>query len=306
MTPYSLNPPGPSIQAGQTQLFNISPNNQDCRTIFNIFDPRKTRIEIGGLRDNYHQQDDKMMVLHDGSSSNSNKSSFNNNISPEPVVVMVDPIISSACDQQHNLPYEEESKNIDDHGSGNKWMSSKMRLMKKMMRPSMSPTTDKAINSGLESSSSRYSQRSLCNNNASSTTRVCSDCNTSTTPLWRSGPKGPKSLCNACGIRQRKARRAMTKAINGLITPITCAKTRVHNKEKKSRANHFAQFKNKYKSTTTTSAGSSEGVRKLEYLKDFAISLRSNNSDFEQGFPRDEVAEAALLLMDLSCGFVHL
>ena len=101
----------------------------------------------------------------------------------------------------------------------------------------------------------------------------------------------------------------MTKATSGLITPITCAKTRVHNKEKKSRANHFAQFKNKYKSTTTTTTttvGSSEGVRKLEYLKDFAISLRSNNSDFEQGFPRDEVAEAALLLMDLSCGFVHL
>ncbi|KAG9137464.1 hypothetical protein Leryth_019888 [Lithospermum erythrorhizon] len=34
------------------------------------------------------------------------------------------------------------------------------------------------------------------------------DCNTTKTPLWRSGPKGPKSLCNACGIRQRKARRA--------------------------------------------------------------------------------------------------
>ncbi|KAH1212368.1 putative GATA transcription factor 22 [Glycine max] len=287
MTPYSLNPPGPSIQAGQNQLFNISPNNQDCRTFFNIFDPRQTSIEIGG---------------------NCN-SSFN--ISPE-TVVMVDPL-SSACDRR-NLPSEEESKN-NDHGSGNKWMSSKMRLMKKMMRPSISPTTDKAINSsprfqnhqGLESR--RYSQRSPRNNNGSSTPRVCSDCNTSTTPLWRTGPKGPKSLCNACGIRQRKARRAMAEAANGLVTPIACEKTRLHNKEKKSRMNHFAQFKNKYKSTTTTTTttvGSSEGVRKLEYFNNFAISLRSNNSDFEQMFPRDEVAEAALLLMDLSCGFVHL
>ena len=73
------------------------------------------------------------MVLHDGSSSNCS-SSFN--ISPE-AVVMVDPL-SSACDRR-NLPSEEESKN-NDHGSGNKWMSSKMRLMKKMMRPSISPT----------------------------------------------------------------------------------------------------------------------------------------------------------------------
>ncbi|XP_010274656.1 PREDICTED: GATA transcription factor 20-like [Nelumbo nucifera] len=37
--------------------------------------------------------------------------------------------------------------------------------------------------------------------------RVCVDCKTSKTPLWRSGPAGPKSLCNACGIRQRKRRR---------------------------------------------------------------------------------------------------
>lgn len=45
--------------------------------------------------------------------------------------------------------------------------------------------------------------------------RVCSDCNTTKTPLWRSGPCGPKSLCNACGIRQRKARRAMMAAASG-------------------------------------------------------------------------------------------
>ncbi|KAG1368072.1 GATA transcription factor 16 [Cocos nucifera] len=37
--------------------------------------------------------------------------------------------------------------------------------------------------------------------------RVCSDCRTSKTPLWRGGPNGPKSLCNACGIRYRKQRR---------------------------------------------------------------------------------------------------
>uniref|UniRef100_A0ACD5UGB0 Uncharacterized protein n=1 Tax=Avena sativa TaxID=4498 RepID=A0ACD5UGB0_AVESA len=43
--------------------------------------------------------------------------------------------------------------------------------------------------------------------------RTCSDCNTTKTPLWRSGPCGPKSLCNACGIRQRKARRAMMASV---------------------------------------------------------------------------------------------
>ncbi|CAN6468291.1 unnamed protein product [Victoria cruziana] len=38
--------------------------------------------------------------------------------------------------------------------------------------------------------------------------RVCVDCQTTKTPLWRSGPRGPKSLCNACGIRYRKRRKA--------------------------------------------------------------------------------------------------
>ncbi|KAJ0232286.1 GATA transcription factor 16 [Hirschfeldia incana] len=39
--------------------------------------------------------------------------------------------------------------------------------------------------------------------------KTCADCGTSKTPLWRSGPAGPKSLCNACGIRNRKKRRGV-------------------------------------------------------------------------------------------------
>ncbi|KAK9136758.1 hypothetical protein Sjap_007352 [Stephania japonica] len=39
--------------------------------------------------------------------------------------------------------------------------------------------------------------------------KSCSDCQTTKTPLWRGGPAGPKSLCNACGIRYRKKRRAL-------------------------------------------------------------------------------------------------
>eukprot|EP00249_Psilotum_nudum_P009910 c22229_g1_i1 orf=463-2115(-) len=43
--------------------------------------------------------------------------------------------------------------------------------------------------------------------NGRSTLRICSHCGTTKTPLWRSGPQGPKSLCNACGIRFKKSRR---------------------------------------------------------------------------------------------------
>ncbi|EFH61433.1 hypothetical protein ARALYDRAFT_479155 [Arabidopsis lyrata subsp. lyrata] len=40
------------------------------------------------------------------------------------------------------------------------------------------------------------------------TKRTCVDCGTIRTPLWRGGPAGPKSLCNACGIKSRKKRQA--------------------------------------------------------------------------------------------------
>ncbi|CAF2127865.1 GATA transcription factor 17 [Brassica napus] len=40
------------------------------------------------------------------------------------------------------------------------------------------------------------------------TKRTCVDCGTLRTPLWRGGPAGPKSLCNACGIKSRKKRQA--------------------------------------------------------------------------------------------------
>ncbi|XP_010509263.1 PREDICTED: GATA transcription factor 29-like [Camelina sativa] len=38
------------------------------------------------------------------------------------------------------------------------------------------------------------------------TLRKCTNvnCNALTTPMWRRGPLGPKSLCNACGIKFRK------------------------------------------------------------------------------------------------------
>ena len=130
--------------------------------------------------------------MHDGSSSNNNQVCNSTFISPQPV--MEDPSI--ACD--HNLvPFykvgEQDSKN--GHGSA-KWMPSKVRLMKKMMmKPSSSAATeDKSIINTTPSprfQNQGHSQRSP-RNNGDSTTRVCSDCNTSTTPLWRSGPNGPK------------------------------------------------------------------------------------------------------------------
>ncbi|PON76790.1 GATA transcription factor [Parasponia andersonii] len=39
-----------------------------------------------------------------------------------------------------------------------------------------------------------------------STTKRCTHCEVTNTPQWREGPLGPKTLCNACGVRYRSGR----------------------------------------------------------------------------------------------------
>ncbi|XP_076916022.1 GATA transcription factor 18-like [Bidens hawaiensis] len=48
--------------------------------------------------------------------------------------------------------------------------------------------------------------------------RRCSNCDTTSTPLWRNGPRGPKSLCNACGIRYKKEERRANAAAAAAVT----------------------------------------------------------------------------------------
>ncbi|XP_071701758.1 GATA transcription factor 19-like [Rutidosis leptorrhynchoides] len=46
--------------------------------------------------------------------------------------------------------------------------------------------------------------------------RRCANCDTTSTPLWRNGPRGPKSLCNACGIRYKKEKKRAS-ATTGVV-----------------------------------------------------------------------------------------
>lgn len=103
--------------------------------------------------------------------------------------------------------------------------------------------------------------------------RCCADCRTTKTPLWRGGPAGPKSLCNACGIRYRKKRRAMLGLNNR------------EEKEKKERGKH--------------KLGVSFKLRLLSLGRD--VSLESCLLQKDRKLAEEE--EAAVLLMALSCGF---
>ncbi|KAE9603647.1 putative transcription factor C2C2-GATA family [Lupinus albus] len=84
---------------------------------------------------------------------------------------MADP--SNARD--HNLSMykiELQEENKSSYESA-RYMSSKIRLTRKMGSSSNNPSS--------------YKSNSIIS-------RVCADCNTSSTPLWRTGPNGPKVI----------------------------------------------------------------------------------------------------------------
>lgn len=113
--------------------------------------------------------------------------------------------------------HERETNNIGGEGGGEeegrssnyitrpksvKWMSSKMRLMQKMTsnNPDLPPGTTDHIPAEISehkfqihAQPREISETSFSSNgNNTATVRVCSDCHTNSTPLWRSGPLGPK------------------------------------------------------------------------------------------------------------------
>ncbi|KAL6974533.1 hypothetical protein U1Q18_028718 [Sarracenia purpurea var. burkii] len=198
-----------------------------------------------------------------------------------------------------------------DHRIGSaKWVPFKRRMIYKMMNSVRTSTeaapTDprtKFKDQELSSSPMETDYNNTINNSSNNPIRVCSDCNTTKTPLWRSGPSGPKSLCNACGIRRRKARRAVaaaapTAAANGTFlaaeTP-SPPKIKVQHKVRRSKNCNAAQQNNGSKLATPSHG------RKKNCFEDFLISLSEKYLAFHQVFPQDE-KEAAILLMALSCG----
>lgn len=228
----------------------------------------------------------------------------------------------SRCSYGYSFNLREEAKietpvncndQIDKY-SRSKWKPSKVRIMQKMMGTSKNSRDSKLVHD-------------LAKRQNSEGIRVCSDCHTTTTPLWRSGPQGPKSLCNACGIRQRKARRAAMAAATAagfgndattksISPPVEAPKPKVQvmKPEKSGLAHHDKShtLPLKKRSKILLDAGSnnnnynqnnnSHNAKKLCF-EDFALSLNKSylKANAKSSFPSDE-EEGAILLMALSCG----
>ncbi|KAG5547229.1 hypothetical protein RHGRI_013036 [Rhododendron griersonianum] len=201
--------------------------------------------------------------------------------------------------------WKKEDGNENRSGSA-KWTCSKMRVMGRMMIANSDHmiSSEAQTNVALmkfEDQKQKSSDHPMQNNDNGSN----SSSSNSNSPI--------RSLCNACGIRQRKARKAMAVAAAAATTTTEKSKDAVlgaerssdplkiklQHKAKRSNNGHVSQYKKRSKLAATPK---SHGRKKLCF-EDFLISL-SKNLAIQQVFPQDE-KEAAILLMALSCGLVH-
>ncbi|XP_057785606.1 GATA transcription factor 15-like [Salvia miltiorrhiza] len=132
-----------------------------------------------------------------------------------------------------------------------------------------------------------------------SNVKTCVDCGTSKTPLWRGGPAGPKSLCNACGIRSRKKRRALMGV------------AKEEKKTKKSTKNIVSHQSHSSNNSCTSSSGDStpgkigDSLKKKLWAFGRDVALQRPRSNTNRRRKMGEEEQAAFLLMALSCGSVY-
>lgn len=137
---------------------------------------------------------------------------------------------------------------------------------------------------------------------ASGETKACTECHTTKTPLWRGGPCGPMSLCNACGIRYRKKRREAM----GLDSSSKAGGGNEHQQ----------QQQRKKKATAAAAAAASKREREREKEPDeVTVELRAVGFGKEVVLKQrrrmrrrrrlGEEERAAILLMALSSGVVY-
>ncbi|KAK4746802.1 hypothetical protein SAY87_025839 [Trapa incisa] len=131
---------------------------------------------------------------------------------------------------------------------------------------------------------------------------------------YRNSDSAVRSLCNACGIRQRKAKRALAAAAaaaasgGNVLPPATSSvKVKAKGKTKRTKNGHAdgrPRIKRGRKDKSPPSPSSPPKTNDLCY-KDFTLRILGKHySAYHKVFPQDE-REAAILLMALSHGLVR-
>ncbi|KAI4346329.1 hypothetical protein L6164_007236 [Bauhinia variegata] len=118
---------------------------------------------------------------------------------PRPVMQLISPASSVGENTQPNViskPWSSDSDNAADSHP----------LMKIPKQVSAEHKKKKKIKVTFTSSSSSSSPTDANHSSPTQAVRKCMHCEITKTPQWRAGPMGPKTLCNACGVRYKSGR----------------------------------------------------------------------------------------------------
>ncbi|KAM3355497.1 hypothetical protein ACQJBY_025960 [Aegilops geniculata] len=162
---------------------------------------------------------------------------------------------------------------------------------------------------------------------ASGDPKACDDCNTTKTPLWRGGPNGPKSLCNACGIRYRKRRRVamgldpeakrkpkrddatLSKAAAAEAAEASSTKEEEEEEEDKAKAGEekAGEEEKATKKTKRTATTHTVELHMVGFAKDAVLKQQRRRRQMRRRKPSclGEEERAAILLMSLSSGVIY-
>ncbi|KAH9818940.1 hypothetical protein DFH28DRAFT_925707 [Melampsora americana] len=112
-------------------------------------------------------------------------------------------LIDSSNTTHSNQNQIEDSMNLDQ----SQRLKEKEKKNSKMNKKSMSckaRSSTSILHSNLHSNGKHRNPKSISTENELVSEFVCKDCGTTISPEWRKGPTGPKTLCNACGLRWAK------------------------------------------------------------------------------------------------------
>jgi hypothetical protein len=132
--------------------------------------------------------------------------------------------------------------------------------------------------------------------------KVCVSCKTSDTPLWRLGPQGPKTMCNACGIKWKR------KIKNGSIgggSPKKRKRPDSSTKEKKAKISRAKPVSSSSDSETVSSLGPTSSDDEESVLSPVPISSPGEASHDSEENPisteeKDPNVERTITMADFS------
>ncbi|XP_050382031.1 GATA transcription factor 9-like [Argentina anserina] len=100
----------------------------------------------------------------------------------------------------HETPLPGKARSKRSRAAPGDWTTRLLHLI----TPNTEPTPPKTAAAATTSRKKREGGSS--NSGSDSSGRKCLHCASEKTPQWRTGPMGPKTLCNACGVRYKSGR----------------------------------------------------------------------------------------------------